>query len=108
MAVLRYIGKGIVPAIWFLLLALVAKQFCFVDGQIEWFRIMLLYGFPYGFPYLVLYVPKWGGISGGIGALALEAILAALFGFPIAVIAFVRAVVYLIASPIRFIRSHKK
>lgn len=79
-----------------------------VDGEIEWFRVMLLYGIPYAFPYLLLYVPRWGGISGGIGALALEVIIAAVFGAVIAAAAFIKAVAYLIAAPLQTVISKRQ
>lgn len=108
MGVINYIRKGVVPVAWFFFLAFLGRYFCIVDGQVDWFRVMMLYGIPYGFPYLILYVPRWGGISGGIGALALEGIIAAMFGFVIAVLAVLKAATYLIVAPIHFGLSHRK
>lgn len=108
MEVINYIRKGVVPVVWFLILTYLGRYFCIVDGQVDWFRVMMLYGIPYGFPYLFLYVPRWGSISGGIGALAMEVIIAATFGFLIAVFAAAKAAIYMIVAPIYFGLSHRK
>lgn len=108
MGVIKYIWKGIVPVLWFLILVLFARYLCVVDGKIEWIRVMLLFGIPYGFPYLILYVPRGSSISGGMGVIALEFIVAALFGFVIAFFVFIKAIIYLVATPIQYIRQKTK
>lgn len=100
MSVMRYLRKAVLPIMWFAFLIYIGKYICVVDGQIEWFRVMLLFGIPYGVPYMIFYAPGKWGISGGIGVLALEMIVGAVFGFIIAGVALIKAVIYLFAFPI--------
>lgn len=105
MKVLRYMIKGIFPIAWFLFLTMLACHICIIDGEIDWLRVMLVYGIPYGIPYMIFYVPRWAGISGGIAVLAVEAIIGALFGFVIAITAVIKAFIYAIGTPIQALRK---
>lgn len=53
MKVLRYMIKGIFPIAWFLFLTMLACHICIIDGEIDWLRVMLVYGIPYGIPYMI-------------------------------------------------------
>ena len=79
-----------------LLIAVLGQYLYIVDGQIDWFRLCMVFGVPFGIPYMLFVIPIGGSISRGVGILALNAIIGALFGFVIAVFAFVKAVAYLI------------
>lgn len=101
MRVMGYLRKAVLPIIWFAFLTFIGRYICVVDGQIEWFRVMLLFGIPYGIPYMIFYAPGRWGISGGIGVLALEVIVGAMFGFVIAGITLIKAVYYLVSAAVR-------
>ena len=98
-----YLKKAIFPLIWFFFLLYMGRYICIVNGEIDWIRVILLFGIPYGIPYMIFYAPGRFGISGGIGALALELIIGALFGFIIAIVAVVKAFYYLIMIPIQWV-----
>ena len=78
------------------LLAVLGQCIYIVDGQIDLFRLSMVFGVPFGLPYMLFVIPIGGSISRGIGILALNAIIGALFGFGIAIFAFIKAVVYLL------------
>ena len=78
------------------LIAVCGQYIYMVDGQVDLFRLCMVFGVPFGIPYMLIVIPIGGSISRGVGILALNAIIGALFGFVIAVFAFVKAVVYLI------------
>ena len=86
-----------------LLIALLGQYIYIVDGQIDWFRFCMVFGVPFGLPYMLVVLPIGGSISRGIGILALNAIIGALFGFVIAGIVFMKSAIYLIGHIIRTI-----
>lgn len=79
-----------------LLIAVLGQYIYIVDGQIDLFHLCMVFGVPFGIPYMLFVIPIGGSISRGVGILAINAIIGALFGFVIAVFAFIKAVVYLI------------
>ena len=93
---MKLMRNSIFPLAALFLIGLLGQYLYIVDGQIDWFRLCLVFGVPFGIPYMLFVIPIGGSISRGIGILALNAIIGALFGFAIAVFAFVRAVCYLI------------
>ena len=93
---MKLLKHSILPIIAILLIAVLGQYIYIVDGQIDWFRLCMVFGVPFGIPYMLFVIPIGGSISRGVGILALNAIIGALFGFVIAVFAFVKAVVYLI------------
>lgn len=99
MSVMGYLRKAVLPIMWFAFLFFIGKYICIVDGEIEWLRVVLLFGIPYGIPYMIFYAPGRWGISGGIGVLALEVIVGAMFGFVIAGVSFIQAVIHLFTFP---------
>ena len=100
---MRLLKNSILPIIAILLIALLGQYIYIVDGQIDWFRFCMVFGVPFGLPYMLVVLPIGGSISRGIGILALNAIIGALFGFVIAGIVFVKSVIYLIGYIIRTI-----
>lgn len=54
----------------------------------------MVFGVPFGIPYMLIVIPIGGSISRGVGILALNAIIGALFGCVIAAAVFVKAVIY--------------
>ncbi len=94
---MRLLKNSIFPIMAILLIAVLGQYIYMVDGQIDLFRLCMVFGVPFGIPYMLFVIPVGkGSISSGVAVLALNAIIGALFGFVIAVIAFVRAVVYFI------------
>ena len=100
---MRLLKNSILPIMAILLIALLGQYIYIVDGQIDWFRFCMVFGVPFGLPYMLEVLPIGGSISRGIGILALNAIIGALFGFVIAGIVFVKSVIYLISHIIRTI-----
>ena len=98
---MRLLKNSILPIMAILLIALLGQYIYIVDGQIDWFRFCMVFGVPFGLPYMLFVLPIGGSISRGIGILALNAIIGALFGFVIAGIVFVKSVIYLIGHIIR-------
>ena len=100
---MRLLKNSILPITAILLVALLGQYIYIVDGQIDWFRFCMVFGVPFGLPYMLVVLPIGGSISRGIGILALNAIIGALFGFVIAGIVFIKSVFYLIGHIIRTI-----
>ncbi|MCB5715057.1 DUF6050 family protein [Lactonifactor longoviformis] len=95
---MRLLKNSILPLAAILLIAVLGQYIYIVDGQVDLFRLVMVYGVPFGIPYMLFVIPIGGSISRGIGILALNVIVGALFGSVIAVFAFIRAVVYLMAA----------
>jgi len=92
---MKLMKNSIIPLAALFLIGLLGQYLYIVDGQIDWFRLCMVFGVPFGIPYMLFVIPIGGSISRGVGILALNAIVGALFGSVIAVFAFVKAVVYL-------------
>lgn len=104
---MKLLTKSILPMAAILLITLLGQYIYIVDGQIDLFRLCMVFGVPFGIPYMLFVLPIGGSISRGIGILALNAIVGAMFGCVIAAIALIRAVAYLIAAIIRVARKVK-
>ena len=72
------------------------KYLYLVDGEMDWFRLMLVYGVPVGIPYMFFVIPWHWDLSGILGMLALCVIVGSLIGSFIAVLLLFRAVGYVI------------
>jgi hypothetical protein len=81
-----------------LLIAAIGKCIYMVDGQIDWFRLCMVFGLPFGIPYMTIVIPMGRGVSLSEGAsvMVLSAIIGALFGTVIAVVVFIKAAAYLL------------
>lgn len=104
---MKLVRKSILPIAALLMIAVLGKYIYMVDGQIDLFRLCMVFGVPFGIPYMLFVLPIGGSISRGIGILALNAIVGAMFGCVIAVIVLIRAVAYLIAAIIQVARKVK-
>ena len=93
---MKLIRNSIIPLVAIFMIVLLGQYIYIVDGQVDWFRFCMVVGVPFGIPYMLFVIPIGGSISRGIGILALNAIVGALFGFGIAVFAFIKAVGYLV------------
>lgn len=96
----NFIYKGLLVIIGLALIGWLGKYLYMVDGEIDWFRLMLVYGVPVGIPHMFFIVPWHWDLSGILGMLALCVIIGSVFGSFIAVWLLVRAVGYVIGYPI--------
>ena len=53
----QLLTKSILPMALFLLIAYLGKYIYIVDDQINWFRVLLIFGLPYGIPYMIFIIP---------------------------------------------------
>jgi hypothetical protein len=95
---MKLLRKSILPVIVILAIASMGKCIYMVDGQMDWFRLCMVFGVPFGIPYMTIIIPMGRGVSitEGVSAMALSAIIGALFGAVIAAVVFIKAVVYLL------------
>lgn len=93
---MRLLKNSMIPIMAILLIAFLGQYIYIVDGQIDWFRFCMVFGVPFGLPYMVVVLPIGGSISRGIGILALNAVIGAMFGFVIAAVVFVKSIFCLI------------
>ena len=85
----NFMYKGVLMITVLVLIGWLGKYLYLVDGEIDWFRLMLVYGVP-------------------IGMVALCAAIGAVFGFIVTIGIGIRAVWYVIAFPVsRLIRKGK-
>lgn len=96
----NFIKKGILMLMVFVLIWWLGQYIFIVDGQVDWFRLTLVYGIPMGIPYMLIIIPGRWGISSMAGGLALSIIIGGLFGSIIAAGLFIRTMVYLIGFPV--------
>ena len=89
----NFMYKGVLMITVLALIGWLGKYLYLVDGEIDWFRLMLVYGVPVGIPYMFFIIPVRWDLSGTIGMVALCAIIGAVFGFIIAIGIAIRAVV---------------
>lgn len=81
----NFMYKGVLMITVLALIGWLGKYLYLVDGEIDWFRLMLVYGVPVGIPYMFFIIPWHWDLSGTIGMVALCAIIGAVFGFIIAI-----------------------
>lgn len=96
----NFIYKGLLVIVGLALIGWLGKYLYMVDGEIDWFRLMLVYGVPVGIPHMFFIVPWHWDLSGILGMLALCVVVGSVFGSFIAVWLLVRAVGYVIGYPI--------
>lgn len=100
MTMKNFIKKGILPLMAFGIITWLGQYIFLVDGSVDWFRFMLVYGVPIGIPYMFVIVPTKMDLSGTIGIVVFGVIIGAMFGFLIAVGIAIRSVWYILAFPI--------
>ena len=96
----NFICKGIFVFTGLVLLGWLGQYIYVVDGEIDWFRLMLVYGIPVGIPHMVIVVPWRLDISGMLCSLALCVIIGSVFGCVIAAGLGIRAVWYIVGYPV--------
>lgn len=96
----NFVCKGLLVIVWLALIGWLGEYLYMVNGQIDWFRLMLVYGVPVGIPHMFFIVPWHCDLSGIVGMLALCVIVGSIFGSFIAVWMLIRAIVYVIGYPV--------
>ena len=97
----QLLTKSILPIALFLGIAYLGKCLYMVDGQMDWFCALLVFGLPYGIPYMIFVIPIGGSVAGKTSLLVLNAILGAVLGFFIAAWVLLQALVYPMACIIK-------
>lgn len=92
----NFMYKGVLMITVLALIGWLGKYLYLVDGEIDWFRLMLVYGVPVGIPYMFFIIPWHWDLSGILGMMTLCVIVGSLFGSFIAIWLLVRAVGYVI------------
>lgn len=100
MTVKNFITKGILPLVAFGIATWLGQYIFIVNGSIDWFRFMMVYGVPIGIPHMFVIIPTKMDLSGTMGVVILGVIVGAVFGFVIAAYMAIRAVWYIVAFPI--------
>lgn len=108
MTMRKFITKGVLPLILFGIITWLGQYIFMVDGSIDWFRFMLVYGVPIGIPYMFIIIPTKMDLSGTMGVLVLGVLIGAVFGFFIAVGIAVRSIWYMIAVPLSVLMRKRK
>ena len=85
----NFMYKGVLMITVLALIGWLGKYLYLVDGEIDWFRLMLVYGVPVGIPYMFFVIPWHWDLSGILGMLALCVIVGSLIGSFIAVSAII-------------------
>ena len=96
----NFVKRGILPLAAIAVLLYLGKYFYLVDGQIDWFRLIMVIGIPMGIPYMFIVVPMHWDLSGIAGLIAFCVVIGGFGGFIIAGFLVIRAFVYLIGYPI--------
>ena len=71
MTIKNFITKGILPILLIGIITWLGQYIFMVDGSIDWFRFMLVYGVPIGIPYMFIIIPARWDLSGTIGMVAM-------------------------------------
>lgn len=109
MTIYYVIKKGIIPLLVVGILTWLGQYLFIVDGEVDWFRFMLVYGIPFGIPYIFFIIPTRWDLSGMLGMITFCVIVGAMFGCVVAMAVTIRGIWYLVAFPIStFVRSVSK
>lgn len=96
----NFICKGVLVFTGLLLIGWLGQYIYMVNGENDWFRLMLVYGVPVGIPHMFIIVPWHWDLSGILGMVALCVIVGGVFGCVIAAGLAVRAIWYIVGYPI--------
>ena len=67
----NFMYKGVLVIAGLALIGWLGKYLYMVDGEIDWFRLMLVYGVPVGIPHMFFIVPWHWDLPGILGMMAL-------------------------------------
>lgn len=105
----NFMCKGVLVFAGLALLEWLGQYIYIVNGEIDWFRLMLVYGIPVGIPHMFLVIPWHWDVSGMLCMIALCVIVGSMFGCVIAVWLGIRAVWYIVGFPIsRIVTVHRR
>lgn len=93
---MKLIKTSILPIVSIIALLYFGKYIYIVGGQIDWLRLCLVFGIPFGVPYMLFVIPIGGQPIESVTIIALNMIIGAIFGCVIAILALIRAVLYLV------------
>lgn len=96
----NFICKGVLVFTGLLLIGWLGQYIYMVNGEIDWFRLMLVYGVPVGIPHMFIIVPWHWDLSGILGMVALCVIVGGVFGCVIAAGLAIRAIWYIVGQPV--------
>ena len=103
----KWICKGIIPIMTFLLLLYVFKTVYIVNGVVDWFRLWMIVGIPFGFCRICIWIlPRGYDLGATVGIMALGIIISGIIGGFIAIFTVIEAVLCLILMSI-LIRKRK-
>ena len=105
----NFMCKGVLVFAGLALLGWLGQYIYIVNGEIDWFRLMLVYGIPVGIPHMFLVIPWHWDVSGMLCMIALCVIVGGMFGCVIAVWLGIIAVWYIVGFPIsRIVTVHRR
>ena len=96
----NFMCKGVLVFTGLLLIGWLGQYIYIVNGEIDWFRLMLVYGVPVGIPHMFIIVLWHWDLSGILGMVALCVIVGGVFGCVIAAGLAGRAIWYIVGYPI--------
>lgn len=99
------IKRTTLPLLWLTIITYFGQQFYLVNGQIDWFRMWILYGTTVGIPYSVITAPVGKNMRETMLNWMQSILFGALFGILIAIDTAIRAMVYM---PIFYLTEKEK
>ncbi|MDD3186168.1 MAG: hypothetical protein PHT76_12795 [Anaerostipes sp.] len=108
MTIQNFIRKGVFTAVAFIIIAWLGQYFYIVDGQLDLFRFMLVFGLTIGAPCIFFIIPMHGSVSAIMGALVFAIIIGGLLGSVAAAGVFIRMIYYLVGYPVAILFNRKK
>ena len=96
-----WLFKGVLPLVFLAFLLYVFKGVYYVDGKIDWFWLWMTAGMPFGIAhFFVVIIPVKMDLTMSLGVLFFDLVICGIFGGFIAVWVIIRAIYYIILSPI--------
>lgn len=104
----KFMKITIKPLVLFGLLFWLGKYFYMVDGEVDWFRAMIIFGLSFGIPYMFWLVPIKGSVSSMAVVWVLDIIVGSVFGIFIAGWVLLKAIVNIPVSLICYSKDRHK
>lgn len=102
----KWICKGILPIITFLLLLYIFKTVYIVNGTIDWFRVWMIVGIPFGMGRMCVWIlPRGYDLGATVGIMAFGIIISGIIGGFIAIYTVIEALLCLILMPLQIKKS---
>lgn len=100
MTVKNFLRKGVWVLIIFLIIWWLGQYIFIVDGEIDWFRLAMVYGIPIGIPHMFIVIPLHYDVGGSLAMMTFCIVIGGIFGSLIALWIAGRAIYYLLGYPI--------